>query len=105
MIYEENPTSFDEVIRELTRLKEKINALPWKFEMQFPTTSSIPNVDTSDRNVDTSVANMDTSRSNVDTSEIQLLKQGRNQLNTKHNRMQKDHTSKSDCPSNKLIRR
>ena len=72
MIYEENPPSFDEVINELTRLKDKINALPWKFEMQFPTTSSIPNVDTSDLNVDTSVANMDTSGSNVDSSEILL---------------------------------
>jgi len=68
MIYEENPPSFDEVINELTSLKEKINALPWMFEMQFPVTSSILNVDTSDPNVDTSVANMDTPGSNVDTS-------------------------------------
>lgn len=54
MIYEENPPSFDVVISELTRLKDKINALPWKIEMQFPITSSILNVDTSDTNVDTS---------------------------------------------------
>ena len=61
--------SNNEVISELIRLKEKINALPWKFEMQFQTTSSIPNMDTSHPNVDTYVANMDTSGSNVDTSD------------------------------------
>jgi hypothetical protein len=64
--------SNNEVISEPTRLKEKINVLPWKFEAQFPVTSSISNVDTSDPNVDTSIANMDTSGSNVDTSEIPL---------------------------------
>ncbi|MFZ4544311.1 MAG: hypothetical protein ACOYOA_09705 [Saprospiraceae bacterium] len=62
----------NEVINKLVMLKDKINVLPWKFEMKFPATSSIPNVDTSDTNVDTSVTNMDTSGSNVDTSEIPL---------------------------------
>ena len=36
MIYEENAPSFKEIITELTLLKEKINALDWKFETQFP---------------------------------------------------------------------
>jgi hypothetical protein len=36
MIYEENPPTFDEVIRELTDLKSTINALPWRFEKKFP---------------------------------------------------------------------
>jgi predicted nucleotidyltransferase component of viral defense system len=36
MIYEENPPTFDEVIRELTDLKSIINALPWRFEKKFP---------------------------------------------------------------------
>lgn len=72
MIYEENPPSFDEVINELTSLKEKINALPWMFEMQFPVTSSILNVDTSVANMDTSGSNVDTSDPNVDSSEIPL---------------------------------
>jgi hypothetical protein len=44
--------SNNEVISELTRLKYKMNALPWKFEMQFPATSSITNMDTSGSNVD-----------------------------------------------------
>jgi predicted nucleotidyltransferase component of viral defense system len=35
MIYEEKPPSFDEIIMELTRLKDKINALTWKFKNQF----------------------------------------------------------------------
>ncbi len=64
--------SNNEVISELTRLKDKINALPWKFEKQFPEISSNPNVDTSAANMDTSVANVDTSGSNVDSSEISL---------------------------------
>jgi hypothetical protein len=64
--------SNNEVISELTRLKYKMNALPWKFEIQFPATSSIPNVDTPDANVETTVPNMDTSGSNVDSPEIPL---------------------------------
>jgi len=36
MIYEENPPSFDEIIADLTKLKSKINALPWKFQTPFP---------------------------------------------------------------------
>ena len=40
MIYEEKPPSFDEIIMELTRLKDKINALTWKLENQFPLPSN-----------------------------------------------------------------
>ncbi|MCL4482795.1 MAG: hypothetical protein M1445_09340 [Bacteroidetes bacterium] len=40
MIYEEKPPSFDEIIMELTGLKDKINALTWKFENQFPLPSN-----------------------------------------------------------------
>ncbi len=36
MIYEENAPSFEEMIEELTNLKNKINALDWKFEIEFP---------------------------------------------------------------------
>ena len=36
MIYEENPPKFDELIRELTNLKNKINSIEWKFETNFP---------------------------------------------------------------------
>ncbi len=36
MIYEENAPSFEEMISELTNLKNKINALGWKFESDFP---------------------------------------------------------------------
>lgn len=36
MIYEENAPSFEEIIRELTNLKNKINALDWKFEFELP---------------------------------------------------------------------
>ncbi|MFE3847251.1 nucleotidyl transferase AbiEii/AbiGii toxin family protein [Flavobacterium sp. LB3P45] len=36
MIYEENAPSFEEMIGELTNLKNKINALDWKFETEFP---------------------------------------------------------------------
>lgn len=36
MIYEENKPSFEEIINELKLLKEKINALDWKFETEFP---------------------------------------------------------------------
>ncbi len=36
MIYEENPPTFDEIISGLTILKNSINSLPWKFEMEFP---------------------------------------------------------------------
>lgn len=36
MIYEENKPSFDDIITELTALKEKINALNWKLETEFP---------------------------------------------------------------------
>lgn len=38
MIYEENPTSFDEILNGLTKLQDKINSLNWKFELQFPST-------------------------------------------------------------------
>lgn len=38
MIYEDNPLSFDELIIELTKLKNRINALPWKFGKVFPIT-------------------------------------------------------------------
>lgn len=38
MIYEENPPSFDEILNGLTKLKDKINSLNWKFELQFPST-------------------------------------------------------------------
>jgi hypothetical protein len=37
MIYEENKPSFEEIIKKLTVLKEKINALDWKLETKFPT--------------------------------------------------------------------
>ena len=40
MIYEENPSSFDEIIADLTKLKTKINALPWKLHIQFPNPNS-----------------------------------------------------------------
>lgn len=36
MIYEENPPSFDDLIKELTNLKNRMNALPWKFKMKYP---------------------------------------------------------------------
>jgi predicted nucleotidyltransferase component of viral defense system len=36
MIYEESPPSFEEVIEEITRLKEKMNSLPWRLEQEFP---------------------------------------------------------------------
>lgn len=36
MIYEENPPSFDELLKELTNLRDKINALTWKINRQFP---------------------------------------------------------------------
>lgn len=36
MIYETNPPTFNELISTLTRLNEKINAMEWKFEMEFP---------------------------------------------------------------------
>lgn len=36
MIYEENPPSFDDMIKELTLLKERINNLKWKFDLEFP---------------------------------------------------------------------
>lgn len=38
MIYEDNPLSFDELIIELTKLKNRINALPWEFGKVFPIT-------------------------------------------------------------------
>jgi hypothetical protein len=40
MIYEENKPSFEEIIKKLTELKEKINALDWKLETKFPTTGN-----------------------------------------------------------------
>jgi predicted nucleotidyltransferase component of viral defense system len=36
MIYEINPPSFDELVAELARLKNRINSLPWKFDKVFP---------------------------------------------------------------------
>lgn len=36
MIYEENPPSFDELLSGLTALKDKINALDWSFDIEFP---------------------------------------------------------------------
>ncbi len=36
MIYETNPPTFDEMIKELIQLKERINAFTWKFETQYP---------------------------------------------------------------------
>jgi predicted nucleotidyltransferase component of viral defense system len=36
MIYEENPPSFEKLIEGLTTLKNKINTLEWKFDMEFP---------------------------------------------------------------------
>ena len=39
MIYEENPPTFDDIIKELTNLKDKINAFEWTMESKFP----IPN--------------------------------------------------------------
>ena len=41
MIYETNPPTFDDLITELTILRDKINSLPWEFEKTFqpPTVS------------------------------------------------------------------
>ena len=64
--------SNNEVINELTRLKDKMNALPWKFEIQFPATSSIPNVDPRTLMWTLLFLDMDTSGSNVDSPEIPL---------------------------------
>lgn len=36
MIYEENPPSFEELMNGLTTLKNKINAVEWKFDIEFP---------------------------------------------------------------------
>jgi predicted nucleotidyltransferase component of viral defense system len=36
MIYEENPPTFDEILSELTKLKNTVNALPWRFKKKFP---------------------------------------------------------------------
>lgn len=36
MIYDENPLSYDDLINELTILKNKINAFSWRFETVFP---------------------------------------------------------------------
>lgn len=36
MIYEENPPSYEELIHGLTDLRDRLNALPWKFETQYP---------------------------------------------------------------------
>lgn len=40
MIYEENKPSFEDIITEITALKEKINALNWKLETEFPVPSN-----------------------------------------------------------------
>jgi len=40
MIYEENPPSFDQIMVGLTKLKNKINALPWQFQTLFPNPNS-----------------------------------------------------------------
>ncbi len=36
MIYEQSPPSFEQIIKELNELKQRINNLDWKFEMKFP---------------------------------------------------------------------
>jgi predicted nucleotidyltransferase component of viral defense system len=36
MIYEDNPPSFDDIIRELTILRKTINSLTWQFKKIFP---------------------------------------------------------------------
>lgn len=36
MIYETNPPSFDQMITELTELRSRINALPWRFDKVYP---------------------------------------------------------------------
>ncbi|TRX32970.1 nucleotidyl transferase AbiEii/AbiGii toxin family protein [Flavobacterium sp. ZT3R18] len=36
MIYEENPPSFEAIIEELTKLKNKINSFEWTMESKFP---------------------------------------------------------------------
>lgn len=36
MIYELTPPSFEETIQELTRLRQRINNLTWRFQMDFP---------------------------------------------------------------------
>lgn len=36
MIYEENPPSYEELIRGLTNLRERLNALTWRFETVYP---------------------------------------------------------------------
>jgi len=35
MIYEENPPPFEEIINDLTQLKNRINELPWRFNKEF----------------------------------------------------------------------
>ena len=42
MIYEQNPPKFNELISNLTNLKNKINSIEWKFETQFPTSLQVP---------------------------------------------------------------
>ena len=37
MIYEIDPPTFEDIIIALTALKEEINALPWTFDLEFPT--------------------------------------------------------------------
>ncbi|MDF7819279.1 nucleotidyl transferase AbiEii/AbiGii toxin family protein [Runella sp. MFBS21] len=36
MIYEESPPTFEELIKALTQLKEKLSALQWQFNIAFP---------------------------------------------------------------------
>lgn len=43
MIYEANPPSFDELITDLTKLRNRINSLPWIFEKLFPQPITIRN--------------------------------------------------------------
>jgi hypothetical protein len=36
MIYETNAPTFEEIILALTALKEEMNALPWRLDLEFP---------------------------------------------------------------------
>jgi hypothetical protein len=36
IIFEENPPSFDQIMKELIDLRQRINSLPWRFHKKFP---------------------------------------------------------------------
>lgn len=36
MIYEKDPPSYDEIINELKELRDRLHALPWKFDAKYP---------------------------------------------------------------------